>query len=452
MKILSPAAAPDIINKGKLPSLSENAFLRYLTFSALYIAQGIPEGLTYYAIPAWMAMNGKTPAEIGGFVAIIAIPWSFKLLVAPLMDRFTFLEMGRRRPWVLFGQFGLIVSFISMGFIHDPLNHLFLLKIAGFMVSFFGAFQDVAVDGMAIDIVPGDQQARANGIMWGSKTIGISASVATGSWIINAYGFFYAVSFLSAVVVFIMVIPILLRERPGERLLPWTKGVASIATKNIQLDNWKIIFKSLFSVFLLPSSILMGIAAFFICVAFSLMNTLLPVFTIQQLGWTQTGYSNVLATANIIGGLIGMFAGGAIVDFFGKKRMMNLYAIILIVLVSSLAFLKIGWSNSSFITGFILIYYSLYTLFNIALFASAMHLCWKRVSATQFTIYMAIANMGLATGASFLGPLKANFDWEYVIISFVIFAVIMIFFLQFVNFKPHLKHIEELELNFIEKV
>jgi MFS transporter, PAT family, beta-lactamase induction signal transducer AmpG len=48
-----------------LPVLSENTFLRYFTFAALYVAQGIPEGLLWYAIPAWLAMNGKNPAEIG---------------------------------------------------------------------------------------------------------------------------------------------------------------------------------------------------------------------------------------------------------------------------------------------------------------------------------------------------------------------------------------------------
>ena len=60
-------------NKSKL-FLTENTVLRYLNFSALYVAQGIPEGITYFAIPAWLAMNGKTPMEIGSFVAVIGIP------------------------------------------------------------------------------------------------------------------------------------------------------------------------------------------------------------------------------------------------------------------------------------------------------------------------------------------------------------------------------------------
>ena len=52
-----------------LPSLSENRLLRYFSFAILYVAQGISEGMTLFAIPAWMAMNGKTAAEIGGYSA-----------------------------------------------------------------------------------------------------------------------------------------------------------------------------------------------------------------------------------------------------------------------------------------------------------------------------------------------------------------------------------------------
>ena len=66
-----------------LPALSENRVLRYFSFSALYFAQGIPDGILYFGFPAWMAMNGKTPAEIGAFVGVLIIPWSFKFVMGP---------------------------------------------------------------------------------------------------------------------------------------------------------------------------------------------------------------------------------------------------------------------------------------------------------------------------------------------------------------------------------
>lgn len=430
---------------GTLPALTENTFLRYFNFIALYIAQGIPEGMLLFGIPAWMAANGKTPGEIGSFVAIALLPWSFKIIVAPLMDRFTYLPMGRRRPWVMFGQLGLMASFVAMAFVPDPLNHLNLFMAAGFAVAFFSAFQDVATDGMAIDIVPVNQQATANGLMWGAKTVGISASLATGSWMLNNYGFPATILLLSVTVCAIMLIPIFLRERPGEKLLPWTKGEASEETRKIQAESWMGIFKSLYKVFTLRNSLLFAAMIFIFQAAISYIDTILPVFTVQALGWTDQDYSQMYAGANLIGGIGGMLIGGFLIDKFGKIRMMNIYFFLLIALISSLVFLKTSWENTSLIIGFMVFFQILYTFSTIGSFAIAMQFCWKKVSATQFCLYMAIANLGLSTGAKLIGPIKDRFDWEYTLFAFVLLFAVAWALLQFIHPGKHAEKVAEIE-------
>jgi len=437
--------------KREWPSLSKNTFLRYFSFSFLYIAQGIPEGMTYFAIPAWMAMNGKTPAEIGAFIGVIGIPWSFKIVVAPLMDRFSFLPMGRRRPWVLFGQLGLIAAFIAIAFVPDPLNNLSLFMAAGFCVSFFGAFQDVATDGMAIDIIPVKEQARANGLMWGAKTMGIASSLAIGTWIINRYGFQQAILSLSLVVCIIMLVPLLLRERPGEKLLPWTKGAASPETVKMHLDSFVKIFKSLFKVFILPSSLWMAAAFFLFNISIGLTDAVLPVFTIQEINWTNEKYSNLFSSVSLVSGFLGMVAGGALADLFGKRRMMTLYLIAFIGLFVAMAFMKSWWRTEHFITGFMGLYYVLYTFITIASFAIGMELCWCRVSATQFTLYMAISNVGRAVGAYLLGPLKQNFPWEHVILTVGALALGCLFFVIIVRIKNHVSKLDCIEADEVIK-
>ena len=426
--------------------LSENPTLRYLTFAALYLAQGIPEGITFFAIPAWLAMNDKTPIEIASFVAVIGIPWSFKIIIAPLMDRFTILSMGRKRPWVILGQLGLIVSFLSIGLVQDPLNNLNGLMIAGFFISFFGAFQDVATDGMAIDIVPIDQQARANGLMWGSKTIGTALSLVIGTALINLLGFNTAISSLSVAVAFIMIIPVFIRERPGEKLMPWTEGKPSEASKSAQLGSWSQILRSLLTVVILPSTLFMGIASLIIGMMFGLIDTLLPIFTIQELGWSNTSYSQVYSTTTVVGGFFGMFLGGALVDFFGDKRMIFIYLFTIIILIIALAFLPDLWQNDKFIFGFILLYYLFYTFLTIALFAASMKLCWQVVAATQFTLFMALTNMGRAAGSGLVGTLKEIMSWEYVLIITAVSPLITLIFIKLIDFKKHRKKIEEFQI------
>ena len=438
-------------NSKEWPALSEHPFFRYFSFAILYVAQGIPEGMTYFGIPAWMAMNGKTPGEIGAFIGVIGIPWSFKILVAPLMDRFSFLPMGRRRPWVLFGQFGLMVSFIAMSLVPDPLNNLTMLMIAGFWVSFFGAFQDVATDGMAIDIVPIQEQARANGVMWGAKTIGTSLSLVAGTWVINNYGFQQAILTLSIAVSLIMLVPLLLRERPGEKLLPWTKGKTTPAVAKIQLDSFAKIFKSLFKVFILPSSLLMGIAFFSFNTGVGLIDAVFPVFTIQEAGWTNQSYSHIFSIVNIVSGLLGMVAGGFLSDRFGKRKMISIYLVVLLVLFASMVLLKSYWNSEFIITGFMGLYYMLYVFITIGSFAIGMELCWCRVSATQFTLYMAVSNIGRAVGASLLGPLKEAFAWEYVFLTVGVFSLVSLLFIMVLRLKKHLDRLDCMEADEVEK-
>ncbi|MBK7588218.1 MAG: MFS transporter [Bacteroidetes bacterium] len=291
-----------------MASLSNNTLLRYCHFIALYFAQGIPEGMLAFGIPAWMAMNGKTPGQIASFAIAVGLPWSFKFIVAPLMDRYTYLPMGRKRPWVIVGQLGLILSCIYLAYVPDPLNNLNQMMLAGFLVSFFGAFQDVATDGMAVDIIPLNQQARANGFMWGSKTIGMSVSLALGSWLISKYNYTSAILALAAIIGLIMLMPLFTTERENEKLAPWSKGKASNETKTLQLDNWLTIFKSLFQVFTLRNSLMIAIILFISQGAFKYISTLLPIFTVKELGWTNVTYSQYYATAKLIG-YYGMLLG-----------------------------------------------------------------------------------------------------------------------------------------------
>ena len=418
-------------------NLTENAVTRYTTFSALYIAQGIPEGITYLAMPAWLAMNGKSAMEIAALVSVMLIPWSFKILIAPLMDRFTLLSMGRKRPWVIFGQLGLIVSFINLGLVPDPLNNLAGLMVGGFFVNFFGAFQDVATDGMAVEVIPRKEQARANGLMWGSKTIGISLSLIIGTWLINNFSFSIAVSSLSIAVATIMIFPIYFKERAGEKLLPWSPGKASSDSKHIQLKSWIQIFKNLYRVVMLKSSLVLCIGIFLLGIMFGLVDTLLPIFSIQELGWTNSYFSNILSITTVIGGFLGMFVGGYLVDYFGKIKMLTFYLTFLTSLITIFAFMTDLWSSIFVIVAFILSYCTLYTFLCIAIFASAMHLCWKTVAATQFTLYMALSNMGRSAGAGLLGILKTNFNWETIFFTIAFIPFVLVILIQFINLRKH---------------
>lgn len=429
----------------QIPALAENSFWRYFHFIALYFAQGVPEGMLTFGIPAWMVMNGKTAGEVASFAIVTVLPWTFKFIVAPIMDRYTFLAMGRKRPWVLIGQIGLVASCIHLAFIPDPLNNFNQLMLASFFVSVFGAFQDVATDGMAVDIIPESQQAKANGLMWGSKIIGMSLSLAAGSWLLNKYSFTAAVLMMAGVIAIIMLVPLMLRERTGEKIVPWSAGKAATENKQLQISNWGTLLKSLFSVFRLRNSLLLATILFICQGAYKYSSTLFPIFTIQQLGWTNMEYSEHFATAKLIGGISGMLIGGFLIARFGKKRMMNVFFISSIVLSATLAFGKIYWNSFAFIYAYMILHNVLYTFACIGIFAIAMQCCWKKVSASQFTLYMTIANLGQIAFAAMIGPIRTNFSWSVTLIAFAIFIALAWLLLQRLNIQQQIEGIVTLE-------
>jgi PAT family beta-lactamase induction signal transducer AmpG len=250
---------------------------------------------------------------------------------------------------------------------------------------------------------------------------------------------------LSVAVCFIMFVPLALRERQGEKLLPWTAGTASPEAKKMQLTKWAVIFKSLLSAFTLRNSLLLALVTFLVMGACNYIDTLIPIFTVQALHWTDKAYAQFYATATLVGGISGMLIGGILIDRFGKKTMLNLYFLLLILLTSGLVFLKMYWINTWFISGFMIIYQILYVFTCIGLFATAMECCWKKVSATQFTLYMTIGNMGRIVGAKLIGPAKQQFSWEFTLLAFSIAIAIAWVIIQFIHINQQVKRIDDLE-------
>jgi PAT family beta-lactamase induction signal transducer AmpG len=236
-----------------------------------------------------------------------------------------------------------------------------------------------------------------------------------------------------------------LRERQGEKLAPWTAGKAAPENKQLQLNNWSTLFKSLFSVFKLRNSLLLA-AILFICQgAFKYSATLFPIFTIQQLGWTNMEYSEHYATAKLIGGISGMLIGGFLIARFGKKPMMNVFFISTVILSATLALGKIYWNSFAFIYAYMILHNVLYTFACIGIFAIAMQCCWKKVSASQFTLYMTIANLGQIAFAAMIGPIRTHFNWSVTLLAFAVFIALAWLLLQRLNIQQQINGVANLE-------
>ena len=127
--------------------LSQSRPLRLFTLFILYVGQGLPIGLFWFAIPAWMAANGAPAVDVGSVLALTALPWSLKFVNGFVMDRYTYLAMGRRRIWLLGAQSVMILSLLAAALLNPGVGDVAILGAIGFVVNMATTFQDVAVDG-----------------------------------------------------------------------------------------------------------------------------------------------------------------------------------------------------------------------------------------------------------------------------------------------------------------
>lgn len=134
----------------RLPSAGRS--WRLLAILVLGFASGLPLALTGQAMQAWLTMDGMELATIG-FFGLVGVPYTFKFLWAPLMDRFEPPLLGRRRGWLVLTQLGLAALLWWMSTLSPSATPL-PFAAAAVMIAFLSASQDVVVDAYRTDLLP----------------------------------------------------------------------------------------------------------------------------------------------------------------------------------------------------------------------------------------------------------------------------------------------------------
>ena len=125
------------------------------------LASGMPLYLLMQLVPAWLRSSGVSLADIG-LLALVGLPYSWKFLWAPLMDRLR-LPLGRRRGWMLLTQIGLILGIGLLGYV-DPVTDMALVAAFASVIAFLSASQDVAIDAYRREILSDEELGLGNAI------------------------------------------------------------------------------------------------------------------------------------------------------------------------------------------------------------------------------------------------------------------------------------------------
>jgi MFS family permease len=427
------------------PDLLASPRGRMAAFFLLYMTEGIPLGFTATAIATQMRRQGVGPAEIGMFVGSLYLPWAFKWVAGPIVDTLTVSRFGRRRFWILVMQLAMIASLLVAMQV-DFAKQLTIFTWVIFAHNVFGATQDVAIDALAVNVLPEKERGTVNGFMFGGAYFGQAIGGAGVLFLTPVMGFqntFLVVGAWIALVWLFVTLP--LREPPGEprvsapgEALSRVGGeIAAFARDTLQafLGSRPALVGVLFA--LLPGG------------AYALGLALQSNLAVE-LGMNDTQVGALNLWSSIISAVF-CVAGGWLSDRFGRRGTlawtMAATAVPTLMLAASMrehgwvvslpadapnrpvppaALVQMFWLSVLTYNVFQGLYYGIRT----ALF---MDVTTPRVAATQFTGYMALMNLAISYSAAWQGWAIEHWGYPLTLTADALFGLVCLACLPFMK-------------------
>ena len=376
--------------------------------------------------------------ESGQLTAMATLPWTFKLFWGPIIDSFTYEDMGRRRPWVLFAQLGMALTLIAMIFMGDISGNITLLGWMFFLHNCFASLQDVSCDALAVDVLLPEEQGKVNGAMWGSKIIGTGTGAAVMGTVLVSNGLVFTIIVQTLLMFAIMAFPLFILERPGEKRFPWSRGASSKVLEKRSTQNPMVVIKDLLTAFSKGPCYFTALFILLSAINQGINGAVLPVFYNTTLGWESDSYSQFVGGPSTALEFIGAILGGVLADRFGRRRVffMGWGSFSLLSGVFGLMVLSMPELPNWFQSFYLAVYPFCIAMGTVAMFALAMALSWSKASATMFTSYMAISNLSVVIGNKLIGPLSELFSVGQIYLLMMVICLSPVVLLKSMDPRP----------------
>lgn len=361
------------------------AVILFLAFSS-----GLPLALTSGTLQAWMTVSGVDLSTIGVF-ALVGIPYTWKFLWSPAMDRFVPPFFGRRRGWLLITQLALAGGIAAMATL-SPREDLALLALLAVIVAFASASQDIVFDAYRTDVSRPEQRGLAGALTVVGYRSAMLASGALALVLVAGSGWIVALGWqgtylLMAGLMGIGIVATLLGREPE---------VAVAAPRTLReafVEPLREFWSRPGATWLLLLLVLYKLGDAFagsLTTAFLLRGV---GFSLQDVGYVNKGMG---LAATIVGALF----GGALMVRLGLYR--SLFAFGILQAVSNLTFMWLAMAGKSYPVMFLAIGFENFAggMGTAAFVAFLMALCDHRFTATQYALLSALA----AIGRVYVGP------------------------------------------------
>lgn len=387
----------------------------------MYFSQGIPWFFVATALVTFLVDEGQmTDDEKVILIGMGMLPWMIgKLFLGPLIDRFQFRSMGKRRPWVMISQLGMAATIAAFLLIDDPGEDLETLGLFFLIHNIFAALQDVASDALAVEVLHEEEIPIANGLMFVAKGFGAMFAVIVLGGVLLDSGFQAALLVQLPVLLLLLLIPILVKETEDDKRFPWSEGTATqedIPTEQMKLGEIVNGFKNAVS----DTSAKWALLLCTIMWIGGGMGTGLGIIDFQweflfvdELDWDADKFLDTKGGPIILSTMLGFLIGGFLGTRFGSRDTLFYAVITGTVLTVLWSGARSQWESESFMRTAWMFWTFVWAIVGANLLALLMSLTTKDLGGTQFSIYMTLVNVGAFAGNALSPRILDAFDGSF---------------------------------------
>ncbi len=292
---------------------------KMVTCVLLGFSSGMPLFVGTHLVPAWLRSNEVDLATIGLF-AILGLPYTWKFLWSPLMDRYRLPFLGRRRGWALITQIALLLSIGTMGQF-DPAESLQGIVMMVFVVALFSASQDIVLDAYRRELLADDELGTGTSLWINAYRISLLVPGSLGL-ILSDHLPWSAVFWIVAVFMFIGIATTMsIREVSDDSLAPHT-------LRDAVIDPFREFFQR--------DGIRQGLAILAFMFLYKLgdnMATALATPFYLDMGYTRTEIGSVAKVAGLWSMIAGGLLGGAIMLKVSINRALWMFGFVQILTI-----------------------------------------------------------------------------------------------------------------------
>jgi Zn-finger nucleic acid-binding protein len=212
-------------------------------------------------------------------------------------------------------------------------------------------------------------------------------------------------------------------EHGGERRLPWSRGGAGSEPRSP--GSIVAVFRGLNQVLWSRTSVVLIAIMFTDGLVSGYGHALMPIAAIKLFGYTTPEWSQQVAVMGLIGAGVAL-AFGPMIDRFGAKRMLLVTVSLVALHAFLLAKTQMLWQDTLYVKAMLSIWIMLGPVTMVCVIAIAMAICATASSATQFAVYMSVANLGSAAGSKLYGAIAEGVTYAdaYVLLALLTLATI----------------------------